>query len=266
MYADASNEHWSIMTSIRSDPQLYDHLGTTRYYMLSYHQTRMQNAAHCFGWHEAESALQGDEGYRKLMNALDTFAARSLDEKAMVAGTTYKLRVVVNRTGLFDVSASEIPDISIANLYPKYLSALDSSPGAIAWRVFISPASTTPTMFTKHKTTHRDTYDKVRKYIPTWAVGTKSPGNSAIMPEILLVNAQGEIMEGSITTPYFFRNGRWVTPPTTSGGNDGTTRRWALESALCVEEVVHMRDVEMGELIWLSNGARGWGLGIMTER
>lgn len=56
--------------------------------------------------------------------------------------------------------------------------------------------------------------------------------------EVLLVNVMdGSIMEGSITTPYFFRNGRWVTPPVKawyeagadSGGNDGTSRRWALE-------------------------------------
>lgn len=263
---DPSNGHWNIMTSIRSDPQLYDYLGTTRYYMLSYHQIRMQNAARCFGWHEAERALLGNEGFQNLANALDTYAARSSDMEAMLTSTSYKLRVVVDRTGLFDVSASEVPKMSIANLYPKSLSALDSSPGETAWRVFISPVSTTPTMFTKHKTTLRAIYDGVRKYIPAWAVNTRGPGSSAIMPEILLVNTQGEIMEGSITTPYFFRKGRWVTPPATSGGNIGTTRRWALESELCVEEVVDMRDVQMGESIWLSNGARGWALGTVTER
>lgn len=263
---DLSNGHWNIMTSIRSDPKIYDYLGTTRYYMLSYHQTRMQTAARCFGWHEAERVLQGNEGFQNLVNALDTYAARSSEKEAMLTSTSYKLRVVVDRTGLFDVSASEVPKMSIANLFPKSLSVLDSSPGESAWRVFVSPASTTPTMFTKHKTTHRDMYDGVREYIPAWAVNIKGLGSSAIMPEILLVNTQGEIMEGSITTPYFFRKGRWVTPPATSGGNIGTTRRWALESDLCVEEVINMRDVQMGESIWLSNGARGWGLGTVTER
>jgi len=264
--AVALNEHWYIMTSIRSDPQLYDSLGTTRYYMLSYHQIRMQNAARCFGWHEAEKTFQGDEGFQKLVNALDTFVARSSDKEAMLTSTSYKLRVVMDRTGLFQVSASEVPSISIANLYPKSLSALDSSPGATAWRVFVSPLSTTPTMFTKHKTTHRGIYDEVRNHIPAWAVDNRDPGNTGIIPEILLVNTQGEIMEGSITTPYFFRNGRWITPPAASGGNIGTTRKWALESGLCVEEVVNLRDVEIGESIWLSNGARGWGPGTVTER
>lgn len=68
-------------------------------------------------------------------------------------------------------------------------------------------------------------------------------------------------MEGSITTPYFARKGKWVTPPTAHGGNVGTTRRWALETGLCSEREVLRCDVKVGEVVWLSNGARGWGWG-----
>lgn len=68
-------------------------------------------------------------------------------------------------------------------------------------------------------------------------------------------------MEGSITTPYFWRRGRWVTPPASAGGNIGTTRRFALEAGICVEETVMRQNVAEGEAIWLSNGARGWGWG-----
>lgn len=41
----------------------------------------------------------------------------------------------------------------------------------------------------------------------------------------------------------------------------GTTRRYALEAGLCVEESVFKDSLSQGELIWLSNGARGWGWG-----
>lgn len=68
-------------------------------------------------------------------------------------------------------------------------------------------------------------------------------------------------MEGTLTTPYFFRCGSWVTPKATSGGNIGTTRRWALENGLCVEAIVKAEDLIDGELVWLSNGVRGFGLG-----
>lgn len=68
-------------------------------------------------------------------------------------------------------------------------------------------------------------------------------------------------MEGSITTPYFARAGKWVTPPAAHGGNIGTTRRWALETGLCSEMAVLRSDVKAGEVVWLSNGVRGWGWG-----
>ena len=59
-----------------------------------------------------------------------------------------------------------------------------------------------------------------------------------VMKEVLVVNRDDQsVMEGSTTTPYFWRDGRWVTPPVSakfswkdgSGGQDGTSRRWALE-------------------------------------
>ena len=81
------------------------------------------------------------------------------------------------------------------------------------------------------------------------------------MLEILLYNPTSEITEGTLTTPYFFRAGTWLTPSARSGGNQGTTRRWALEKGLCVEGVVRREDVMVGEVVWLSNGVRGWGWG-----
>lgn len=41
----------------------------------------------------------------------------------------------------------------------------------------------------------------------------------------------------------------------------GTTRRYALDVGLCVEELVMKNSISDGEAIWVSNGARGWGWG-----
>jgi hypothetical protein len=106
--------------------------------------------------------------------------------------------------------------------------------------------------------------------------------------EVLLVNEDdGSIMEGSMTTPYFWRDGRWVTPPVSqryspksgSGGQDGTSRRWALERleplprhqerdeltvrcrGVAVESVVTVTSLVDGEECWLSNGVRGFFFG-----
>lgn len=79
------------------------------------------------------------------------------------------------------------------------------------------------------------------------------------------MNLSEEIMEGSISTPYFQRGKNWVTPAARQGGNVGTTRRWAMEKGLCIEGVVERRSVKVGEVVWLSNGVRGWGWGIVEE-
>lgn len=80
-----------------------------------------------------------------------------------------------------------------------------------------------------------------------------------MLNEVLIINYDDEIMEGSITTPYFWRGRRWVTPPASAGGNVGITRRYALDAGLCVEETIMKNSIVDGEAIWLSNGARGWG-------
>jgi 4-amino-4-deoxychorismate lyase len=81
--------------------------------------------------------------------------------------------------------------------------------------------------------------------------------------EVLLHNPSGEITEGSTTTPYFYRGGKWVTPPVHAehGGQRGTTRRWAIRNGLCEEGTVRVESVENGEGVWVSNGVRGfrWG-------
>ncbi|KAJ5539659.1 Aminotransferase class IV [Penicillium frequentans] len=97
-----------------------------------------------------------------------------------------------------------------------------------------------------------------------WRVpGPKLPPG-AKTEELLMVNLDGEIMEGTITTPYFRRGNAWVTPPLTSGGNAGTTRRYALEQGFCVEQVVNALELVDGEECWLSNGVRGFMRGSIS--
>jgi len=65
-------------------------------------------------------------------------------------------------------------------------------------------------------------------------------------------------MEGSLTSVYFWRGGRWITPTVGSGGQDGTSRRLALERDLCGEGVVKAGELVEGEACWISSGVRGF--------
>ena len=75
--------------------------------------------------------------------------------------------------------------------------------------------------------------------------------------EVVLVNPAGELMEGSLTSVYFFRDGKWVTPSIASGGQIGTTRRWLIEQGHCVEGVIEAGSLQDREMCWISNGLRG---------
>ena len=201
------------------------------------------------------------------------------------------------------ITSTPVPPIPLESLFPSTFNAImdpnDSqqfSPfpphPTEPYRIFIAPQSTrTPrSLFTTHKTDHREHYDRVRVLLPSQRQQKPShqyqrqhqyqyqnqnqhrrnspQGANAASPpkeEILLIttddNNSGEeaIMEGSITTAYFWRDDRWITPD--SGGHLGVTRRWALESGLCQTGIVKASQVVEGEIVLLSNGVIGFGWG-----
>lgn len=169
--------------------------------------------------------------------------------------TPPKLRIFLSRSGHLATTSTPTPCLPLSTLFPSDLPCLADHP---TWRIFISPHPTLATPHTTHKTTLRNPYNSSRSLLPR-------SSSSDLPAEILLVSADGDVMEGSITTPYFWRGGRWVTPAASQGGNIGTTRRWALEMGLCVEGSVKRGDLEIGEGVWLSNGVRGWGWGRIED-
>jgi len=131
-----------------------------------------------------------------------------------------------------------------------------------AYSILIDSDSTGQSGHTILKTTYRPHYDASR------ARTLVVKENPELVEEVLLHNPAGQITEGSLTTPYFYRSGKWVTPPVHDeghGGQRGTTRRWALEKGLCVEEAVNVDSIVNGEKVWISNGVRGFGWGYVKR-
>ena len=173
-----------------------------------------------------------------------------------------QLRVIVFHGGAINVTSTPVPAVELSSLFPTSFSELLAQPPSS--NIFVSPVSTSPSLFTSHKTTKRTQYDDIRALLPNSS--EKSKGDAApLLAEILLVNHNGEIMEGSITTPYFLREGEWITPAAKCGGNLGTTRRYALEQGICKESIVMKKSVQMGERVVLSNSFRGFGWGFVEE-
>ncbi|GAB1197949.1 hypothetical protein APSETT444_007255 [Aspergillus pseudonomiae] len=253
-----SSESFQIISSLRYDPAIPRAIGertaeprllATPYYLLPYHQDRLLNAAICFNWAKAIEFLHQDLG--QFTRILDTF----IPDKS----ESWRLRIVVDGNGACKVEANPTVSMDLQNLLcpTQEISQLNT------WRVYVDSEPTTPSDFTTHKTTARGDYTAARH-----RSGILSLQEQA---EVLVINPKGEVMEGSITTPYFRRRRHgsekddtsrdepgWVTPPLSSGGNAGTTRRYALTEGFCTEEVIAVADLVDGEECWLSNGVRGF--------
>lgn len=137
----------------------------------------------------------------------------------------------------------------VDSLFPKCFripNEEESSP----WTIRMDNQPTEISETTMYKTSDRSWYGRARA-----AAGIMTLTATA---EVLLYNTDGNILDGSQTTPYFFRNGQWVTPSSASGGQQGTTRRWALEHGLCVEDTVSKESLRNEECVWLSNAVQGF--------
>ncbi|KAL2023782.1 hypothetical protein VTK56DRAFT_1049 [Thermocarpiscus australiensis] len=182
-----------------------------------------------------------------------------------------RVRISITSDGELGISATPVPETPLTNLFPQRLP----NPGedqdneengnipskSPEYEVLVDGLGTTRSEHTHFKTTKRNVYDGARQRARISLPDKK---------EVLLINqANGAVMEGSVTTVYFWRGGRWATPAVSkgyspekgSGGQDGTTRRWALEKGLAVEDTILAESLTDGEECWLSNGVRGFFFG-----
>ncbi|KAI1808158.1 aminotransferase [Daldinia bambusicola] len=267
-------DDFRLFTSIRYDPSLLKapDLGHTNigwnqnsspFYMLDLHRDRMLRAAVHWQWSDAITRISRDEGLEYLHKFLENITGG-------VGSSPHRIMLSLARDGKLDYQISPLPETPLANLFPEQLPSQgsknpDQGDNKVptqdpVYDIFLDSQRTAKSEFTHYKTTFRDMYNEARK---------RTQINLGDKKEVLLINNDGHVMEGSISTPYFWRDRRWVTPPIPtqyrasggSGGNDGTTRRWALERNLAVEEVVPADSLVNGEECWISNGLRGFIFG-----
>lgn len=241
---------FEIISSLRFDPALpeaasryascYPDPHNSPYYLIRYHQDRLVAAAREFQWTAALAWLEQDLG------SFEHFLDASIPDRSKA----WRLRLLVDINGKAKVEVNPTAAIDLMSLVIPSLHTIPSLP---IWAVYVDAEFTLPSKFTTHKTTARDDYTFARL-----RAGINSP---TVTSEVLVVNPNREIMEGSITTPYFLRGHMWITPPLTCGGNAGTTRRYALSQGFCIEHKITRDELIDGELCWLSNGVRGFTRG-----
>ncbi|KAK3619630.1 Aminodeoxychorismate lyase, partial [Elasticomyces elasticus] len=159
-----------------------------------------------------------------------------------------KHRVHSGGRTLTEISA--IPCIPLTILFPRRLEYPGVDPDTIMWKACLDRQAILTSAATMYKTGDRRYYDRAR--------ASAGIDTYAEQREVLLFNEDEEVIDASFSTPYFFREGIWVTPKANSGGQQGTTRRWALERKLCVEGDLTIQELRQGEVIYLSNAVRGY--------
>jgi para-aminobenzoate synthetase/4-amino-4-deoxychorismate lyase len=101
-------------------------------------------------------------------------------------------------------------------------------------------------VFSCHKTTHRATYDA--------AMGTAPPG----VDEVLLVNDEGFLTEGTRTNLVVDLGDGWVTPPREHGLLAGVFRESLLRAGRLREAPLTVDDLRRARRVALVNALRGW--------
>ena len=98
-----------------------------------------------------------------------------------------------------------------------------------------------------HKTTHRPLYN------PAFEAAHRDG-----YADVLFFNTRGELTEGSISTVFVEKEGRWLTPPIHCGLLPGVFRRHLLETQPHIEEVtIFEGDLRAADAVYIGNALRG---------
>lgn len=120
-------------------------------------------------------------------------------------------------------------------------------------KIYIDPEPTSPSIFTKTKTTRRSVYNVARARVNLSPMPT--PADAHL--DILLHNQNGFAMETSIRNIAFWRDQRWVTPSLATGCLSGVMRRVLLQEFGVLEQDTKIDNVLLGEVVLIFNGVDG---------
>ncbi|EPQ67297.1 BgtA-20058 [Blumeria graminis f. sp. tritici] len=202
-----------------------------------HHRDRLVEAANHFGWTHAADKLKGKEGLAFLLSNLGEKISTEISTNALPS-LPLRLKVLLDHDGNLTIEKAITSSVSLDNLYPpclldpkvdsaivksgmiKQLSEKVVDPSSPVYTIHVSQIYVVAGPHNTYKTTHREDYDNARR--------EKGILDMTELREVILVDYRGQVIEGSLTSVYFFRDGNWVTPALELGGVKGTTRRWAL--------------------------------------
>lgn len=299
MPSDTDSSPVELFTSLRYDikcAKVEPEYGPL--YMLNYHRDRLVEAARFFNYQAVLEDCEGENGLdwlkAKLENAVEDWTERNQGRQGELC---LKIRAIFASTGDMRTEIGRVPPASSEGLYPSSLPPPPTSndsqltkpfkPSPLTGGALHSSESTQkPTRYltldtqptqsspvTVFKTMSRSSYDDARERILPQSRRDHQEYAEA-NHDVLMYDEEGFVSETSVCTPYFWRNGGWVTPSVSDadsiaaelrGGQRGSTRRWALQRGLCTEAKISKDELVAGEICWISNGVRGFNMALLGE-
>ncbi|KAF8328135.1 aminotransferase class IV-domain-containing protein [Cantharellus anzutake] len=275
--SDIEENGFRIVTTMRWDPVLLeDHRDwhstssaepRSPFLLLPYHLERLIRSAVGFGWNDVASQLSTPEFSADFIARLEDVVKDVVKNGSPEAKgeKCYKIRCVLRRNGNLTIHLRPVgprpfdllgaPFMTPAYIVPLTPNTLMTWPTAYApiLDVFLDTDPTTPSLFTRHKSTNRDVYDEARD-----RVGIESYNSPE---EVLLINHDSDVVDGSMRNICIWRDGSWVTPPLASGCLDGVVRRWMLATGKVKERRIRSDELINGEWVLTSNSVEGCSFG-----
>jgi para-aminobenzoate synthetase/4-amino-4-deoxychorismate lyase len=161
----------------------------------------------------------------KIRDAIDATIAQSPDQRLRV-------RLLLDEDG--GVSATATPQPATA-------------PDAVMRYVISDTRINSADLFLYHKTTRRELYDREWKHF----------NDTLGADEVVYLNENGELAEGSRTSIFIERDGVLLTPRQEAGLLPGTLRAALIDEGRAVEARLTIADVNAAKIIYLGNSVRG---------
>jgi 4-amino-4-deoxychorismate lyase len=261
---DGSDESY-IFATVRYDPilmtspenQAASFNRRCPFYLLEHQWTRLQVANWCTSFYRTGSQQNSTGGPANFLYGLLSAVRRWQQIHPGEHPESLRIKIRSYISGRVTTEIWPLPRIPLSALFVKSFGKPEDLPKS-EWVVVMDAEPTEATESTMYKTSDRFPYGRAR--------AMAGISTNFTTKEVLLYNTADEILDGSASTPYFYREGRWVTPASASGGLQGTTRRWALENGLGVEGVVMKDSIRFGEKIWFSNAVKGFFHGTFQPR
>ena len=196
------------------------------YLWLEEHLDRLAGSADALGFRFERERVRRE---------LESFA-----RSALVKSGRYKVRLALRKDGTTDISASGLP----------------APPEAEPVRVCMAKqALPSGDPLRAHKTTRRDLYDRLLRKAQSEGFG-----------EVLFRNDRGEVTEGAVSNIIIRKNGRYLTPPLSSGLLGGIYRRYFLDTRPHAgESPLTAGDVAGADCFFLCSSVRGLRRAVLCD-